>query len=452
MRLKSPRIFYVFCLENQSLRNYIYRITNQSEDQLLGWQVYNALKLGSAFLVSVLLAKIHGNIAFISRYEHLLLISSIFSFFYVAGISHVFPSFFESQNQNRDRQVSAQLFWMLQIGGIFSAIFGMMYMAFSMDLEDYLLFIPFLLLNPAAFALEGLLLVQRKTESLFWYGIVSYSVYVLGVGLVYYWSNDIGLLILFMSLWALLRWAYTFWKIRPKWISKCGSFRPLLRRASPVMLSMLIGGSYVYLNALIVEQQLSEEDFVLFRYGAREFPLFLIIANSFSTVYSAKIAGNKGLEESLKDYSQKNARIMNQLFPVAVILMLSSPFLFKWVYNPTIASAAYVFNILLFLLSSRVLFPQTILLGLNKNRRFVNASFIELLSGIVLSLLLIGPFGIEGASWAMVIAFMAEKVFLIYECYRRKIHFFKFFPWKLYLFYHLILVAAFLQSIVFIKG
>lgn len=451
MRLNSPLIFSVFCLKNQLLRNFIYRITNQSEDQLLGWQVFNALKLGSAFFVSVILAKIHGNIAFISRYENLLLISSLFSFFYVSGISHVFPSFFESQNHDQFKLATSQLFWALQIGGLFSALGGLVYMAVSFNAPHYWFFLPFLLLNPAAFALEGLLLVKRKTESLFWYGIISYSTYVIGVGLVYYWSNDIGILILFMSVWAVLRWGYTLWKIRPKWISNCGSFGPLLKRASPVMISMLIGGSYVYLNALIVEQQLSEEDFVLFRYGAREFPLFLIIANSFSTIYSAKIAGNKSLAESLKEFSQKNARIMHQLFPTAIVLMLASPFLFRWVYNPTIAPAAFVFNILLFLLSSRVLFPQTILLGLNKNRRFVNASLIELLSGVILSLLFIGPFGIEGASWAMVLAFMAEKVFLIYECYRRKIHFFQFFPWKLYLLYQVLLAAAFVQSIAFIN-
>jgi O-antigen/teichoic acid export membrane protein len=429
------------------IKSYLYRITNRSEDQLLGWQLYNMMKLGSVFLISVIMAKIHSDIKLISQYETLLLVSSLFSFFYVSGFSHVFPSFFEASKPHIQQRASSHLFWILQVGGVISTVFGMTYLYMTGNSENWWYLVPYLLFNPASFALEGKLLVMRKTESLFWYGIIAFSLYITGIGLIYVHVRSLEWIMIFMSLWAMVKWAYTIKRIHPFNEPDPAILRNFWAKASPVTISMLLGGSYVYINAMIVERQLSDEDFVLFRYGAREFPLFIIIANSFSTVFSGKIAGGRSLHESMLEFKSKNRKIMHQLFPVAIILMLISPYLFKWVYNPLIAPAAAVFNILLFLLCSRVLFPQTILLGIQKNRRFISASMIELTIGLILTMLLIEPLGIKGASWAMVIAFTIEKAYLIVVCYRKQINFFNYFPIQTYLIYLSLMIAAFIQSL-----
>ena len=174
--------------------------------------------------------------------------------------------------------------------------------------------------------------------------------------------------------------------------------------------------------------------------------MFLIIANSFSLVYSGKISN--GLSEGNLDielcaFKNQNKKVLHQLFPVAIVLLLISKPVFAFLYSKDTENAYLVFNIFLFLIFSRVLFPQTILLGLQKTKTFIIASSIELISGILLSLLFIKPYGLQGVCWAMVIAFMIEKIYLIFLCYQNKISFFKYFPIYTYLLYSSLLLIVF---------
>lgn len=67
-------------------------------------------------------------------------------------------------------------------------------------------------------------------------------------------------------------------------LNQLNYLKPLLIFNWPVIVSLLFGTGYIYCANFILKDTISVNDFNLFRYGSREFPLFIVMANSFSIV------------------------------------------------------------------------------------------------------------------------------------------------------------------------
>ena len=94
-----------------------------------------------------------------------------------------------------------------------------------------------------------------------------------------------------------------------------------------------------------------------------------------------------------------------------------------------------------------MVFPQTVLIGMKKTKQILFISLIEILLLISLSLLLINFMGIRGVATATVIAYCLERVFLILIIYKlMKISPSAYIPVKKYLFYVVLVLAAFTAS------
>ncbi len=104
---------------------------------------------------------------------------------------------------------------------------------------------------------------------------------------------------------------------------------------------------------------------------------------------------------------------MHYLFPFTILLMLTSKWLYPIVFNAGFLKSANVFNIYLLLIVSRMVFPQTLLIGMRRTGILLFASATEILIAVILGLILIRPFGINGVAYASVIAFFCEKLILI---------------------------------------
>ncbi len=61
----------------------------------------------------------------------------------------------------------------------------------------------------------------------------------------------------------------------------------------------------------------------------------------------------------------------------------------------------------------RLMFPQTVLTGMERNRPQLGASATELALNVGLSLLLVERFGLVGVAWATVLAHLADKLLLV---------------------------------------
>jgi O-antigen/teichoic acid export membrane protein len=93
--------------------------------------------------------------------------------------------------------------------------------------------------------------------------------------------------------------------------------------------------------------------------------------------------------------------------------MLLSHWLFPVVFNSGFKESAVVFNIYLLLIISRLVFPQTILTGLGRNKAILWASLFEILLNVALSLWFVRLWGLYGVAYGTVCAYVFEKLVLM---------------------------------------
>jgi len=223
-----------------------------------------------------------------------------------------------------------------------------------------------------------------------------------------------------------------------------------MKKVLPFLFSILLAGSMDYINSFIVEYYFSPIDFAVFRYGAKELPIFLILANSLSNIYSGEIANfnkNGQLQEGLAKLKTSSTKLMRWLFPSTILLILVSKYFFELAYNQDLVQGYKIFNIYLLLIISRMLFPQTVIMGLMKNRIFYLVSTNYLIINCILSFWLIGFMGIEGIAYATVISFMVEKILLVIYCKMEGVQLSKYTSVTEYVFYSLLTLAVFFLNL-----
>ena len=213
---------------------------------------------------------------------------------------------------------------------------------------------------------------------------------------------------------------------------------------APLVLSTLLSSSSRYIDGFIITSQFSPDDFAVFQYGARELPLAMLLANSLSMAMLPQLS-KKNIESPLAEFRSEIYRLNWLLFPVSILLLLTSHWFYPLVFSPQFAPSATIFNIYLLLLISRLLFPQTILIARKMNRVIVSASFYEIIINVGLSILLAKTMGMMGVAYATIVAYLFEKVYLIIACKKKlNISLSKYLPLQLYITMSSILVLVFI--------
>ena len=434
------------------LPKYLGQLRRRTNAQLLGWQLFNMIKYGCVLLIAIAMARWVAEKELIKVYEEIVLVGATLSFYFISGLGQTILPFYEKtkgEGESLFRMLFHQFFFLGALTGLGLIVYSHFKAPdFS---TSYQIFALAFLLNTPTYALENYYLVHKKQVPLLLWGLFAYVVQLpfLLIPLIFF--NDLewglaGLAIVSAFKFLIALYVLKIGKKIPAFWQKSKAF---FSYSFPVVLSFILGGSFLYVNAFIVEHYLTDQSFLNYRYGAREFPLFLIISNSFSLIYSGKIAAGlkeNQLEDRLLQFKQKSKKVMHQLFPLAIVLVLVSYYLFQFFYGAYFDTSFLVFNFFILLLLSRVLFPQTILVGLGKTKYFSYASAAELALGVCLSLLWVEDHGVMGVALAMICAFTVEKLILIAVCYREKVPFFKYFPVGLYLGYMSLLLAAFWVS------
>jgi len=184
-----------------------------------------------------------------------------------------------------------------------------------------------------------------------------------------------------------------------------------LKLSAPLILSIFVSGSAEYIDGLIVKAKFNDMFFALYRYGAKELPVLLIVANTFSTAMISSIATN--LETGLNELKQKSSKLMHIFFPITMVLMLLSPVIYRYVFSESFVYSSTIFNIYLLLIIPRVLFPQTILTGMQQTRYLLVSAILEIGLNVSLSIYLAGKIGLPGIAIGTFIAYSFDKIFLI---------------------------------------
>ena len=393
-------------------------------DKLSGLQIFQLLRYAAFVLVGVGFARLELSHTEIGQYETFIMLGGMVSFFWVSGIINSMLAIYPNKTDEQQKAILLSTFVSLGLFSILAA--GFLYL-FSQNLLSFLhkqggdelitLVMLYLLLSGPSFIAEYILFLNDRKSTILIYGIVSavLSVLLALIPVVLHYPIEYAMqgLILVAS-FKLLFTVYLLQKyatLKPDARLLLGTMAENLKLSAPLIASIFVSGSAEYIDGVIVKLKFDDMFFAVYRYGAKELPVLLIIANTFSSAMVPTIATN--LDNGLKELREKSGRMMHIFFPLTIILMPLSPYLFKYVFNSSFIFSAMIFNIYLLLAIPRLLFPQTVLTGMQKTRFLLLSSILEIIINVSLSVYLAGKIGLTGIAFGTFIAYTFDKVFLI---------------------------------------
>jgi O-antigen/teichoic acid export membrane protein len=424
-----------------------FEITNVRA--LQGFQI---LRQGAAILISILLAKSVLTNDEIGTFEMLTFIGTTVSFFWIAGLNQGILPFFPKLNSTDQRPFIFNTF-LLFCGISFFVIVLLFFFEKSLTqllvgqdtLPYFKWYAIYLLFFMPSFLVDYIYLVNNRAKEILGFGVIVFSLQVLvviiplflGKGLLGSIQGLVGLGV-FRFLW-LLKVVFEFGKI--EWRSELMS--NYLKLSIPLILYALLSGFPTIFDSWVVGWFYDDKStFAIFRYGARELPLTIALANALSMAMIPVIA--KQHNNTFTELKKKTLNLFHWLFPLSIILMLTSAWWFPKVFNPDFLESASVFNVFLLVIISRFIFPQTILIALGKTKMILYISILETILNIILSVIFVQHFGLVGIAFGTFLAYLFEKVAIaIYLFFQYDISFSKYTPVGWYLFYSLLLATSY---------
>lgn len=420
------------------------------------------LKFTIFLIISIVFTKSHLSRADIGAWEMFLFISGLISFFWVTGI---IQSLLPLYNRNKTyrkigdngTEKSPEIFNAFLLLCFFSlflfltghalkgnfSVFG-----FSGNVPFLNLLLLYTMLSSPVCLIEYIYLLNNRSHRILQYGLYTFAAQLAMIIVPVLTGRDIiwsvyGLLVITAVRWVwlliLLR-RYTEMKISVDFM------REHLYLGLPLIITSLISGSAQYTDGIIVSAVYRDPGmFAWFRYGAKEFPLVLMLANGLSNAMLPEFSTRTMMKESLIKVREESKKIMHLCFPATMFIMLFARWLFPRMFTPEFQKSADVFLVYCLLVIPRLLFPQTVIVGRKKTHITLIAALVELGINIPLSLLMIKwGYNLPGVAVATFVSFLAGKIFLSgYLWFKMKIKPADYIPVKLFLIYSVLLGLLF---------
>jgi len=397
-------------------------------DKVRALQFYQLLRQGALIGIAVLLAKSPLAPEAIGEYEMLMYIGYVFTFFWVSGLIQGLLSLFprhSTADQGRLFFQSYLLFFalsaVLALGLLLLKGPVLRLMTGNAGLTQFELMLLFLFLHSPTFLLEHFLLLKDRPGEIAWLGLASFFLQIAAVIIPVFLGWGLQGIFAGLVLFAVVRhiWLLVFLGREGEWSFTSAFLRSWWVLSLPLVLYTLLGGFHQAFDNWLVgwHYRGDETQFALFRYGARELPLALALANALGTGLLPQLSGD--LQVGLSALRAKSRRLFHFLFPLSIILMLSSYNWFPLVFSEAFLPSVPVFNLFLLIVISRLIFSRTILMALQDNQVILWLSVLELMLNIGLSLALVGRMGLAGIALGTVLATAIDKVLLCLLLYYR---------------------------------
>ncbi|MEO1261116.1 MAG: hypothetical protein AAFZ15_20105 [Bacteroidota bacterium] len=416
------------------------------------------LQFGTAILIGILLAKSGLPTGQISVYEALLFVASLFCFFWIVGGQNALLQLFPKLNEETRARAIFNIYFLFSVLGIITATilfltknFINLYLTSFGDLPFLDLLAVFLLFNCPTFLIQYYYLLLKKFNAIVVYGAISFSLQLLVVIGPIYLGMTLREVMFGLIFWAIFKYVwgiivvikYGTWKYDVAFLK---IYFPIFW---PLLLFGLVGKGSDYVSGLVVTTLFSDENaFAIFRYGAREFPLAVLMVGALASSMIPEVAANA--EKGMQRIKESTQRLSRWLYPISFVSILASPFIFPIVFNADFKESAYIFNIFTLLLMSRILLPQVVAMGHQKNYILTVAALVEMALIVALSWWWGGLFGLRGVAYATAVAFMTDRLILIFYNWKvLNIPPQKYIHLKSYLIYNLLLVVFFFISLSF---
>lgn len=396
----------------------------------------------------------------IGVFEVFLFIASFISFFWVTGLIQSFLPLFKnnkafSRNGENNTTKSPEIFNAFILIVFFSFVaflFGLSIkhnfsvFGISGDVPVINLLLVYILLSNPSVLIEYIYLLNNKSANILLYGTITFSLQLGFVVIPVFMGYEIVYAIWGLIAISILRLIWLFFLL-----VKYSEFRisfPFIKEhlmlGAPLIISALLSGSAQYIDGAIVTSKFDAGTFAIFRYGAKELPLVILLANGLSNAMLSEFSTPDKIKSSMAVLKRKSARLMHFLFPVTVVVMYFTRWLYPIIFNENFTRSADVFLVYLLLIISRLVFPQTILIGMKKTGVVLRAALVEIILNVALSLYLVQFYGLVGIALATAIVFVIEKVYLIGYLYSKlKIKPAEYIPINYHLIYSGILIIMF---------
>jgi len=421
------------------------------------------MKFTVFLIISIVLTKSHLSRAEIGSWEMFLFIAGLVTFFWVTGIIQSLLPLYHRNKTYRKMGDNGEgkspeifnaflllCFFSLLIFGIGHALknnFSVFHFTGNVPYLNLLLL--YILLSSPVCLIEYIYLLNNRSYRIFQYGIYTFLLQLILVIAPLVFGKDLiwsvyGLLAITGVRWVwliiLLR-RYTEMKISTRFMKEH------LYLGLPLILTTLISGSAQYTDGIIVSAVYRDPGwFAWFRYGAKEFPLVLMLANGLSNAMLPEFSTRSQMRESLAKIKAKSRNLMHICFPATMIIMLFARWIYPRMFTPEFQKSADVFLIYSLLVIPRLVFPQTVIVGRKKTHIALIAAILEIGFNIPLSLLMIKwGYNIVGVALATFIVYLIGKIFLSgYLWIKMKIKPGEYIPLKIYLVYSFLLIVLFI--------
>ncbi len=414
-------------------------------------------------IISIVFTKSQLTRAEIGKWEMFMFIAGLMTFFWVTGIiQSLLPLYHRNKTYRKigdnGTDKSPEIYNAFLLLCLFSLLFFILGHSLKNNFSvfhisgnvPYInLLLLYILLNSPVQIIEYIYLLNNRAYRIFQYGLYTFTAQLLFVIIPLILGRDIiwsiyGLLAITGIRWiwliVLLR-RYTEMKVSVEFMKEH------LYLATPLILTTLISGSAQYTDGVIVSAVYRDPAmFAWFRYGAKEFPLVLMLANGLSNAMLPEFSTRERMKESLAKIKAKSKRLMHILFPAAIMMMIFSRWLYPRMFNSEFHKSADIFLIYSLLIIPRLVFPQTVIVGRKKTHITLIAAILELAINIPLSLLMIKwGYNIVGVALSTLIVYIIGKAFLVgYLWYKMKIRPSEYIPLRLYALYCALISIVFI--------
>ena len=453
--LKIAIFHRLICFKTNT--NVLRQLYHKYFDHVNSLQLFQVLKFLSSILIGICFTKIPLDQEQIGVYELFMLISTGLSYFWLGGMTNTLLSIYPKQDETTRHKILFNSFVAVSFVSMVLVIILAVFPSTLVHLFTHQYQLPYfkwfciyLLFSNCTGLLEFYLLLIKRIRLLVFSGLLYLVVQLLLVVIPVWIGYGIkgGLIGLIVFNVFRLIWLLVIFVREQKFEVDFTLIRNLLIDSAPLTCSMLISGALEYVNGFIISTHYNAAGFAIYRYGARELPFSMLLANAFSAASIPLVAVN--INNGLAYIKQRSKQLFHFLFPLSILLMLTSYWLYPFVFNAQFQQSALVFNIFLLLIVSRILFPQTVLNAMGKYNIILLSSVFEIVIGMGLSFYWINTrLGMYGVALATVIAYLFDKLFLItYLAVKMKISPSKYISVGWYLFYMVLLVLSFSVSVV----
>ena len=432
-------------------------------DNISGLQLFQLMKPVVFLIISIVFTKSHLTSEDIGQWEMFMFIAGLMTFFWVTGIiQSLLPLYHRNKTYHKmgdnGLSKSPEIFNAFLLLCFFSLLFFILGHALKSNFSVFHnrgnvpfinLLLLYILLSSPVCLIEYIYLLNNRSYRIFQYGLYTFIAQLVFIIAPLLFGKDLiwsiyGLLAITAIRWVwliiLLR-LYTEMKISVEFMKEH------LYLGTPLIITTLISGSAQYIDCVIVSAVYRDPAmFAWFRYGAKEFPLVLMLANGLSNAMLSEFSTRERMKESLARIRVKSKQLMHFLFPATMVIMLIARWIYPVMFRAEFHKSAGIFLVYSLMIIPRLVFPQTIIVGRKKTHITLFAAILELAINIPLSLLMIKlGYGLVGVALSTFIAYTINNLFLVvYLWVKMNIKPSEYIPVRLYALYSALIAILFI--------